>query len=124
MSKQLSLIQVRHKAKMSRRTVTMGLRIPTNTLRMWEYKLEVPDEDMQTKLAKFYGVKVEDIQWKYKPGDVTIASQMMDVSPLTMRKYLREGRLGMAIKGNGDKWIYRVDWEEVEKWERLKYSSF
>ena len=124
MSKQLSLIQARHKAKMSRRTVTMGLRIPTNTLRMWEYRLEQPDEDMQTKLARFYGLKVEDIQWKYKPSDVTIASQMMDVSPLTMRKYLREGRLGMAIPGNGDKWIYRVDWDEVEKWERLKYSSF
>ena len=102
----------------------MGLRIPTNTLRMWEYRLELPDEEMQTKLAKFYGLKVEDIQWKYKPSDVTIASQMMDVAPITMRKYLREGRLGMAIQGTGDKWIYRVDWEEVEKWEKLKYSSF
>lgn len=122
MSKQLSLIQARHKAGISRRSVAYALRVTLDNIRKWEYRMDSPDEKTQKKLADMYGCKVDDIQWKYRPSEVTIASQMMDVTPLTMRKYLQQGKLGMAVKGTGEHWIYRVDWEEIEKWEKLRYS--
>ena len=122
MSKQLSLIQARHKAGISRRSVAYALRTTLDNIRKWEYRMDSPDEKIQKKLADMYGCKVDDIQWKYRPSEVTIASQMMDVTPLTMRKYLQQGKLGLAVKGASGQWIYRVDWEEIEKWEKLRYS--
>lgn len=120
--KQLSLIQARHNAGLARRDVAYGLRITMDSIRKFEYQLETPPDNLKKKLADFYQVSVDDIKWKYKMSEITIASQMMDVSPLTMRKYLQQGKLGMAVKGQGNKFIYRIDWMEIEKWEKLNYS--
>lgn len=48
-------------------------------------------------------------------GEVDRASKRLGMTPMTLRLFLREGKFGFAVKGTGSHYIYKVDWEEVEK---------
>lgn len=53
-------------------------------------------------------------------GEVAEASKRLGMTPMTLRLFLREGKFGTAVKGRGSHYIYRVNWEEIKKYERSK----
>lgn len=80
----------------------------------WEhYRGDMPLH-IGDKLATMYRKTIDEIAWDREQSDIEIASKYMRVSPKTMRAMIRQGRYGEAVKGEGDKWIYIVNWNEVE----------
>lgn len=50
-------------------------------------------------------------------GEVQRASEILHMTPQTLRLFLQQGKFGCAVKGTGSHWIYKIDWKEVEKYE-------
>lgn len=49
-------------------------------------------------------------------GDIERASKRLKMSKQTLRLFIQQGVFGVAVKGSGDKYIYKVNWKEVEKY--------
>lgn len=50
-------------------------------------------------------------------GEVERASKRLGMTPQTLRLFLRQGKFGVAIKGSGSRYIYKINWSEVKEYE-------
>ena len=44
------------------------------------------------------------------------ASRSLNMTPQTLRLFIQQGVFGKAIKGRGSRYIYRVNWREVNEY--------
>ena len=51
-------------------------------------------------------------------GEVERASKQLGMTPMTLRLFIREGKFGVAVRGTGSRYIYKVDWEQVKKYTK------
>lgn len=50
-------------------------------------------------------------------NEVARASRLLGMTPQTLRLFIREkGMFGVAVKGRGERYIYKVNWREVKEW--------
>ena len=50
-------------------------------------------------------------------SDILKASKILGMTPQTLRLFIREkGMFGVAVKGRGNRYIYKVNWREVKEW--------
>lgn len=49
-------------------------------------------------------------------SEIEKASKILKMTPQTLRLFIREGKFGVAVKGTGSHYIYKVDWEAIRKY--------
>lgn len=53
-------------------------------------------------------------------GEIERAAKRLNMSKQTLRLFIQQGVFGVAVKGSGDKLIYKVNWKEVEAYADKK----
>lgn len=59
----MTLEEYRKRDCIKRTEMSRGLKIPYRTLVMYEFKTNLPKVTTAIKIAKYFGVRVRDIEW-------------------------------------------------------------